>query len=341
MSILIIEESSASRLRIERVLRSAGHADMVHAASLREALELLRLQVASEAGTSVDAILMDTSAPESRVVASVRELKADSRLRDIPVVVLTDNESPAYLEEVFAAGALDFIPRPVEPMELRARVGAVLRLKEEMDARKAKERELLGMTRQLQDANRRLEEISNMDGLTGVANRRHFDQCLEREWRRSMREVTPLGLLLIDVDHFKAYNDTLGHLAGDLCLQYLAEAVERHIRRPADLLARYGGEEFVVLLPDTDEQGALAVAETLRQAVLDMRLGHPASPVADVVTVSIGVCAGTVPDPASEDDAPPPATTIVEIADQALYEAKNKGRNRVESQLLQSNDSAS
>lgn len=176
-------------------------------------------------------------------------------------------------------------------------------------------------TTQLETANSRLEALSYADALTGVANRRAFDQALDVEWRRGIRSREPLTLLLIDVDHFKGYNDTYGHQAGDRCLETVAAALGGCVRRAADCVARYGGEEFAALLPATDHAGARAIAERMRGAVEALRLPSTAGE-GGVVTVSIG-CA-TVR--AVEADA---AEDLVAAADAALYEGKRRGRNRV------------
>ncbi|MGA7992658.1 MAG: two-component regulator propeller domain-containing protein [Thermoanaerobaculia bacterium] len=177
-------------------------------------------------------------------------------------------------------------------------------------------------SRELEEANRVLERLSARDGLTSVANRRHFDEVLGREWRRAVRERSALSLVLADVDHFKMYNDKYGHLRGDDCLKTLAETLAGSLSRPSDLCARYGGEEFAMILPNTEEAGAMKVGERLRHAVEERRLEHASSPTAGHVTVSVGVA--TV---RPLDDGGDPLA-LVAAADVALYEAKESGRNR-------------
>lgn len=171
-------------------------------------------------------------------------------------------------------------------------------------------------------ANQKLEVYSQTDGLLGIANRKYFDARLKDEWNRAIREQHPVGLLMIDVDFFKLYNDYYGHPAGDACLQSVANAVGGKMVRALDLLARYGGEEFVVVLPNTSSQGAYKVALGICQAVSDLHIPHAASTVADHITVSVGV-ASLLPDRRSTAD------RAVAAADQALYSAKQQGRNRV------------
>ncbi|WP_159881359.1 sensor domain-containing diguanylate cyclase [Paenibacillus puerhi] len=177
------------------------------------------------------------------------------------------------------------------------------------------------MENQLRKTNELLQKISSIDSLTGVANRRGFDENYAKEWRHGLRFSTPLSLILLDIDYFKNFNDNCGHHEGDACLRQVAEALKRAAKRPGDLIARYGGEEFVVVLPITDERGAAYVAERLRQEVELLALPHPSSEVSAYVTVSLGH-ATMVParDLSSRE--------LLVRADQALYRAKQEGRNR-------------
>ncbi len=175
---------------------------------------------------------------------------------------------------------------------------------------------------ELQRAFYMVEALASVDGLTGVANRRRFDEVLQSEWRRAQRDRTACSLLLMDLDHFKNYNDIYGHIAGDRCLRRAAEATAQVLRRPADLLARYGGEEFAVILPDTNRHGALEIAEQIRLAVEEMHVPHTGNPHG-VVTVSVG-CSTQAPETNSD------VSLLVQAADSALYQAKSLGRNRVE-----------
>lgn len=174
----------------------------------------------------------------------------------------------------------------------------------------------------LKDANERLERLSTSDGLTGVANRRCFDQTLEREWNRLRRTREPLSLIMSDVDFFKLYNDTYGHQGGDDCLKSVAQTLNGAARRGGDCVARYGGEEFAVILPATDAQGAFAVAEKIRRSVEQRNLEHKKSGIASCVTLSLGV-ATIVP---TGEETP---EHLIKCADEALYQAKSTGRNRV------------
>jgi diguanylate cyclase (GGDEF)-like protein len=190
---------------------------------------------------------------------------------------------------------------------------------EEMDR---KNRELTETRRQLEHRNRDLERISALDTLTQIANRRRFDAVLRQEWRRSARDESPLSLVFCDIDHFKRFNDTYGHQAGDECLVRVAQAMEETLNRPADLVARYGGEEFIALLVDTAVEGARMLAERMRARIEALNVEHRASGVSSHLTVSLGV-ASVVPKPAVRPE------DLVDLADRALYAAKEGGRNRV------------
>ncbi len=176
---------------------------------------------------------------------------------------------------------------------------------------------------QLKRANERLKNLVDIDALTGISNRRHFDHVLDEEWRRAKRRQYPLALLMVDIDYFKAYNDSLGHVKGDECLRQVAQNLLAQARRPGDLVARYGGEEFSVILPALDREEATAVAENFCSKIFEMCIPHPNSSIADCVTVSIGV-AVQIPNAHNERG------DLLKQADDALYLAKKRGRNRVE-----------
>jgi diguanylate cyclase (GGDEF)-like protein len=200
-------------------------------------------------------------------------------------------------------------------------LGFAVLLRELRRTERALEDKVRARTLALEEANARLTALSTTDSLTNLANRRHFDHVLTREWDRARRTGEPLALLMLDVDWFKAYNDQYGHQVGDECLRSIATIFTLNTRRSSDLVARYGGEEFAVIIPTTDATGAQQVAETIRRAVETFNLKHEASPYG-ILTVSIGV-AVTVP---GNDQEP---AVLVASADSALYQAKGNGRNQV------------
>ncbi|MGB3512657.1 MAG: diguanylate cyclase [Microcoleaceae cyanobacterium] len=171
-------------------------------------------------------------------------------------------------------------------------------------------------------ANQQLQRIAKLDGLTGIANRRHFDECLEKEWRRLARTKSPLTLILCDIDYFKQYNDCYGHLAGDDCLRDIAQTINKTVKRSADLVARYGGEEFAIILPNISGKNAAKVAELIRQAIYQLQINHPTSKVNQYITLSMGI-ASVIP---TQTESP---KTLIAKADNALYQAKEEGRDRI------------
>lgn len=248
-----------------------------------------------------DLILLDAVMPGMDGYAVCAALEASPRLQDIPVIFVTALSQPEDETRALEAGAVDFISKPFNVAVVRARVRSQLTIKRQADA---------------------MRELSLTDGLTGVANRRHFNDRLESEWRRCARANLPLSLIMIDIDHFKLYNDRYGHQAGDLCLQQVSAAMKRCAARPQDLLARYGGEEFILLLPQEGPEGAEVVAQRIQDEVRKLAVAHEASSTAHIVTVSMGLA--TAMPPLERQD----ANALIRSADAKLYQAKQGGRNR-------------
>lgn len=248
-----------------------------------------------------DIILLDVMMPEMDGYEVCRAIKADPVTKDIPIIFITalnqmENET-AGLE----LGAADYITKPFNPDIVKLRVRNHLELKRQRDL---------------------LSRLSLQDGLTGIPNRRAFDEYYKREWRRSQRNQSEISVIMGDIDHFKTYNDSYGHLAGDDCLRRVADMMQNLLERPADLVARYGGEEFICVLPETGLAGAMITAEKLRAALESLGIIHSYSPVAPVLTVSLG-CASVVPSTSMTAD------DLISLADKQLYLAKQGGRNRV------------
>jgi diguanylate cyclase (GGDEF)-like protein len=252
---------------------------------------------------SPDLILLDVVMPEQDGYEILSTLKSAPCTVDIPVIFLTGMGSEADEVRGLQMGAVDYIVKPFVPEIVRARVRTHLELKRSRDL---------------------LQRLALMDGLTGIANRRCFNDRLGVEWARSLRTQTPLSLILADIDHFKPYNDFYGHPAGDSCLVQVAQALERESLRPSDLAARFGGEEFTLLLPETDLAGALLVAERIQAHIRKLAIRHENSAVAPLVTLSLGV-ASLVAAPGMS------AEQLIQEADERLYEAKQRGRNQIRS----------
>jgi two-component system chemotaxis family response regulator WspR len=248
-------------------------------------------------------------------------IRAHPATRDIPVVMLSSIDDPVTKAAAFAAGANDYLVKLPDSIELIARLryhsSAYINKLQRDDAYRA----LRASQIKLEELNMQLLKLANIDGLTGLVNRRHFDEQFAEEWLRALRNRKPLTLFMFDVDLFKLYNDRFGHLEGDECLKRIARAAQEIFSRPADTVARYGGEEFIVLLPETDTSGALTVAEKLRASVEDLRLPNPDSTVSPYVTISLGVTT-FIPEANAVPDA------VIKLVDDALYRAKDAGRNR-------------
>ncbi len=322
MAILIVDDSKDSRELLKTHLKGAGYKDITAVSSAQEAFDALGMDGEHRHNIPFKAILMDVMMPEMNGIEACRAIREDAHLADIPIIMVTAVGEQESLNEAFEAGATDYITKPVKKVELLARIRSVLRLNQEMERRKVREKELIETLKQLSEANRVLTQLSAQDGLTGLANRRHFNEHFLAEWRRAMRDRQPLSLVMADIDHFKLYNDHYGHQGGDDCLRQVATIIGKVARRPADIAARYGGEEFVLVLPETPLEGAVKIAEEVAATVRAMQLPHAKSPVAPHVTLSLGV-ACVIPNREKE------MTELIERADRALYSAKRQGRNQV------------
>ena len=322
MRILIVDDESDMRESLRMLLEVHGDLEVVTASSAFEAQDMLVAMQDSLGPPPIDLILTDVTMPDRSGIELCQHVKSSNLLQHIPVLVLTGRSSETILQKAFDAGAHDFLPKGIGPVELLARLRSAMNLKRELDQRMAREQELLCVTRRLERANDKLRRLSMLDELTGVPNRRYFNLMLTREWGRASREDLPLALVILDVDWFKSYNDRYGHPAGDACLIQIATALASLIRRPGDLAARYGGEEFVILLANTTSDGAAIVAETVRAGVAGLNLEHLGSSFGQV-TISSGA-ASMIP---GRDFT---SAMLLQAADEALYRAKAGGRNRIE-----------
>ncbi|MEJ6002894.1 diguanylate cyclase domain-containing protein [Paucibacter soli] len=267
-------------------------------------------------------ILQDLVLPGVDGLSLVRGYRSQPRTRDVPVIVLSSREEAGTKRDSFNAGANDYLVKLPDPIELVARIRLHSRSYQHQLQRDEAYRALRESQQQLVDANLALERLSRVDGLTGLANRRTFDTQLDLEWRRAQREQCPLGLLMIDIDDFKAYNDGYGHQAGDEALKAVAGALEKAAQRAADLPARYGGEEFAIILPHTSLEGVQQRGQHVIDGVAALQMPHRGSLGYGRVSVSVGA-AVLMP---TADIAP---RELIAAADQALYEAKHAGKNRV------------
>jgi len=257
-------------------------------------------------------ILMDVYMPSCNGMELAATIRQQNVYAGIPIVFLSTESNFDKQLVAMNLGGDDFLTKPIQPRHL---VSAVT-------ARVERAHQLNKLYHQLEAANQELQYLAGSDGLTQIANRRRFDTCLDQEWRRMAREQAPLSLILCDVDFFKSYNDTYGHQAGDDCLRQVARAITGSVRRPADLVARYGGEEFAVILPNTNAEGAIHIAEKVRSEVKALEIANANSQINNCLTLSLGV-ASTLP---CYESSP---VILISEADKALYQAKAQGRDRV------------
>lgn len=289
--ILIVDDSPESIRLLSGLILDKG--DVLFATSGEAGLNLARQR-------RPDLILLDVEMPDLSGYEVCRRLKDDPDTRDIAVMIVTSHHSSAHEVQALESGAIDFLTKPLAPAVVRARVQTQLTLKSQADA---------------------LHRQAMLDGLTGLYNRAYFHEHLELEWRRHQRQQVPLGFALLDVDHFKAFNDQYGHVAGDACLRRVAEALKASTRRPAEFVVRYGGEEFAIVMPNTPREEIGRFGEWICRQVQDLAIPHEGSSAAPVVTISAGL-AVLVPTPDRT------WSDLIERADRALYRAKQEGRNR-------------
>lgn len=307
MKALVIEDTATSQAVICHLLERLG----IQPVQARDGLS----GIANFEKEQPDLILLDIILPGIDGFEVARRIRAMEKPGEwTPIIFLTALTKDEDLERGIEVGGDDYLFKPVSEVVLAAKVRAMQRIIQMRHS-------LLVLTRKLDSANRELTRLSAVDGLTGIANRRQFDESLLREWRRCLRDREPLSLLMVDVDYFKQYNDGYGHQAGDECLKTVAATLREKLRRPADIVARYGGEEFAAVLPDTAQEGAVRVAEAMNSAIQQLGIPHERS-VFGSLTVSVGVATLV---PLQIEGLP----RLLSAADWALYEAKREGRNCV------------
>lgn len=289
-TVLIVDDDKLNRAALAELLK-----DECRLLLAKDGVSALRILAQED----VSLVLLDVSMPGMDGYEVLRHIKATPETADTSVVFITAMSQETDEERGLLLGAADYVQKPIRPAIVLARIKVHLKL---------------AMQR------RELERLSLQDGLTGIANRRYFDDALERSLRRAARDAEPLGVAIFDVDHFKQYNDFYGHGAGDEALLRVARVVDGFARRPGDVAARYGGEEFVLLMPNVVDFGAVLTA--LRDEIVAAGIAHERSPTASVLTLSGGGVTGR---PSDETTAP----ALLERADRLLYEAKRCGRNRM------------
>jgi diguanylate cyclase (GGDEF)-like protein len=295
--ILIVDDVPGNIKILAEMLTEEYNISMV--TNGEEALEMA-------ANKKPDLILLDVIMPGMDGYEVCRRLKADPVCRNIPIIFVTGQREEVDEMRGLELGAVDYVIKPPRAAILKARVKNHIHAKRQRDI---------------------LSSLSNIDSLTGVGNRRKFDNFLDLEWRRCVRGSLGMAVIMLDIDHFKLYNDHFGHGPGDECLKRIASTLQNSLLRSTDLLARYGGEEFAVILPQVERNGTERVAEKMRIHVESLKVLHPKSKTADIVTISLG-CASIFP---TRGGSPTP---LLESADKMLYAAKEAGRNQFKSCII-------
>ncbi|MCG8609433.1 MAG: diguanylate cyclase [Pseudomonadales bacterium] len=306
MKVLLVDDSLVDRMILESFLQDLGH-ELVIGENGAQAVELYKEH-------SPDLVIMDEVMPVMKGQDAARKIR---EIEDnwTPIIFLSACFSAEDIAAGIEAGADDYLAKPIDHKTLSAKMMAMQRIA-------TMRSKLIQITRDYEEANEHLKKLVDIDGLTGIANRRYLDRYLAHEVARCQRSAQSLTVIMCDVDHFKAYNDFYGHLQGDDCLKSVANALGTVSRRTTDLVARYGGEEFAVMMVGVEREDVRAIAESIRLAVMDLAIPHAKSSIADVVTLSVGVFV----------DVPKIGTTpsdFLKRADAALYQAKQSGRNKV------------
>lgn len=312
--VLLIDDQPIIGEAVRRAIASESDIEFHYCSVAGEAL-------AAAESLKPTVIMQDLLMPDVDGMTLVHLYRMNPALRHVPIIVLSSKEDAAVKSQAFATGATDYLVKLPEPIELIARIRHHSHAYLSQLERDAAYRALSASQQQLLEVNEALRRLSDVDGLTGLNNRRYLDNYLDTEWRRAVREQTDFSILMIDVDDFKLYNDSYGHLAGDEVLKTVARVIQHCAQRPADVAARYGGEEFALVLPATPLVGARRVAEQICAEVRDLAIPNRGRK-AVCVTVSIGLATAT---PCRGESYEP----LLEAADLALYEAKHEGKNRV------------
>jgi diguanylate cyclase (GGDEF)-like protein len=318
-TILIVDDHIDNLLVLTSLLSSYGYA-VRKARGSKIALQTAQFD-------PPDLILLDIRMPEISGYEVCAQLKANAATQDIPIIFLSALSEIDDRMAAFAVGGADYITKPFHMAEVLARIHYQLTIQQQRRQLIQQNQRLLQEVQErqrvelaLRQANLELERLASLDSLTQIPNRRRFDEYLSVEWRLAQRDQTCLSLILCDVDCFKAYNDCYGHQAGDICLQHVAQTIYQALHSPADLVARYGGEEFAIILPHTNLEGAIWVAEAIRTAIVSLQIAHDRSHVSPHLTVSLGIWS-QIPDATQTSE------LGVVAADAALYAAKAAGRN--------------
>lgn len=318
--ILIVDDAVDNLTVLDCILENPQH-NIIKAMSGNEALGLMLEH-------NFALVLLDVQMPGMDGIETAELMRVSERTKYIPIIFVTANSKDQMnIFKGYEVGAVDYLFKPIEPTILKSKVRVFIELYKQKELLRDQATMLEEKIRELTElkvTNRRLESLSYVDGLTGISNRRSFDNFIGVHYKNFVRKRQPLSLIMIDIDNFKDFNDNYGHLKGDDCLILVGNCLEDNIKRPTDFVARYGGEEFAIVLPDTDSKGAQNIANLLREKIEDLEIKHERSKTSKYVTISLGVATLY---PKNEFES---IEWLINNADKALYKAKNNGRNRVE-----------
>jgi len=310
MKILLVEDNQGDARLIKEMLSETDFDDynIDHSTTLSEALSFTKRN-------GYDIVLLDLGLPDSSGLESVSSFSQSAD--HIPIIVLTGLSDKNIGTEAIAKGAQDYLVKGEFSSDMLTRVisYAIKRDKAKKKIKKSRDK--------YEKLSKKFKKVSIKDDLTNIANRRHFNSHLKREWKRSIRENETIGLILFDIDHFKVFNDNFGHPAGDKLLKKVAKTASKIFKRPADLIARFGGDEFAAILPNTKEEGVLHLAEKCRKAIKNIEIKFLSSNIKEPITITVGATC-------IEPSRGLKSEILIKLADQALYKAKGDGRNNVE-----------
>lgn len=319
--IIIVDEFHDGRSSIEDTLSACRFEHIFLFKSIEEAFLYLNLDRPEEHKEGIDVILLNVNSDYVNGIDACEMIHAHEVYRYVPIILLVDGAGINKLEELSEVGTTDFLLKPIKKKELVARVKLAVTAKNEIERRISYETQLQRIVDDYKTINENLINISFLDSVAEISNRRCFDEMFPLEWLKAKIKQTPITVLMIDIDFFKNFNDLFGHQKGDECIKSLAAVFKRQSRREVGIVARYGGEEFVLVLPSTRLVDGEKLASRIQAAINKLKIPHGGSQVDDYVTVSIGIASEI---PFGEDP-----WSLIQKADQALYTAKKEGRNRV------------
>lgn len=314
VKILIVDDVEANLLSFKAILARPG-LELYEANSGSLALKILMKE-------EIDIILLDVQMPDINGFEVAQLMRENIRTMSIPIIFITANDKEEhYMFKGYELGAVDYLYKPISNRLLKSKVKVFVQLQLQNKIIESKSKALEIKVIELEKVKKELHRLTRTDQLTGIMNRRGFDETIDLIWRRAIRMKSPLTLLMIDIDNFKNYNDVHGHLEGDYCLKKVASAIDEILLRPYDEVARYGGEEFIVILPESESSGGEKIAESIRLTIEKLKLENNIDGKENIVTVSIGISTviPTIGDM---------KLTLINNSDEAMYEAKESGRNK-------------